>query len=436
MDNQDKFRYNRRSGDKTVATQEFNCPNCGAPLDYPGTGATMRCPYCETSVVVPKEIRGEAVKASNAVPLQHPPIRPTVITVSPSRAAAPTVKPTGGCLLSAIVVGVVLFIAAVTALPIILTRRASQMAPKFVAPTVITATAFPAPTKVPIPTIVPTSSYAHLVTTFGSSGIGAGLLNDARYITVDGAGTVYVADYQDGRIQAFDPDGKFLHSWQVGDAKTIIYGLAANQAGIVYVAYAGDIYRFEGSSGKALGKLEYEQGQEFGDLTALPDGGVLGAWYEGRWGIITSLEGHRDDLVWFDAEGKTVRRLESAISGQTDDVELDTILAVDGLGNVFALSQEDGEIFKFTSQGKFVDRISVQSNDPSQTIWIDCIAVDGQGRVYVGGSYQVTVFSPDGQFILSFKTKNSLRMMAFSPQGDLYTVSGDSVSRYSLGELP
>ena len=134
------------------------------------------------------------------------------------------------------------------------------------------------------------------------------------------------------------PDGKFLHGWQVGDAKTVIYGLTASQGGTVYVTYKGDIYRFEGSSGKALGKLEYELGQEFGDVTALPDGGVLSVWYEGRWGIITSLEGHRDDLVWFDAEGKTVRRLESAVSGQTESAELDISLAVDGLGNVYAMS--------------------------------------------------------------------------------------------------
>ena len=62
----------------------------------------------------------------------------------------------------------------------------------------------PLATQVPVPTPIPTSSYARLVTTFGSKGIGPGLLNDARYITVDGAGIVYVADYQGGRIQAFD----------------------------------------------------------------------------------------------------------------------------------------------------------------------------------------------------------------------------------------
>jgi DNA-directed RNA polymerase subunit RPC12/RpoP len=43
----------------------FNCPTCGAPLDYPGSGETLRCPYCSNSVIVPPEIRPQA----NAIPL-------------------------------------------------------------------------------------------------------------------------------------------------------------------------------------------------------------------------------------------------------------------------------------------------------------------------------------------------------------------------------
>jgi DNA-directed RNA polymerase subunit RPC12/RpoP len=421
-----------------VAAQEFNCPNCGAPLDYQGTGATLRCPYCETSVVVPAEMRPRAEPVKIGEFFQsNGTVQSTVVTIDRSEIVAPASKSRASCLVSTISVSVIVLVAGIIALSILKTTRNNEMAiKKPVSLNVPPATRAPVATEVPVPTLIPTPDYAHLVTTFGSSGIGPGLLNDARYITVDGAGTVYVADYQDGRIQAFDPDGKYLHGWQVGDAKTVIYGLAANHAGTVYVSYEGDIYRFEGSSGKALGKLDYELGQEFGDLTALPDGGLLGVWYEGRWGMITSLEGHRDDLVWFDAEGKTVRRLESAISGQTDNLALDIILAVDGQGNVFALSEYDREIFKFTSQGKFVDRIVVESREPNQSLLIDCIAVDGQGRVYVGGSDEITIFSPEGQFILTFGTVHSVRKMAFSEQGDLYIVSTDTVSRYTLGQLP
>src|SRR4030065_836105 len=38
--------------------QSFSCPNCSAPLDVEGDGsATLRCPYCNTSVIIPDELR-------------------------------------------------------------------------------------------------------------------------------------------------------------------------------------------------------------------------------------------------------------------------------------------------------------------------------------------------------------------------------------------
>jgi sugar lactone lactonase YvrE len=93
-------------------------------------------------------------------------------------------------------------------------------------------------------------------------------------------------------------------------------------------------------------------------------------------------------------------------------------------------------VFKFTAKGKFVDRFDVQGSNHGQISQASCIAVDGQGHVYVGGGEQVTIFSPQGQFIKSFETDVRVEKMAFSEQGDLYIVSGDTVSRYQLGELP
>jgi len=46
----------------------FNCPTCGAPLDYPGNGDTMRCPYCNNSVIVPEELRSGGRSDSRTSP--------------------------------------------------------------------------------------------------------------------------------------------------------------------------------------------------------------------------------------------------------------------------------------------------------------------------------------------------------------------------------
>lgn len=38
-------------------SQTFQCPNCGAPLDYDGgSDPVIRCPYCKSTVVVPEEL--------------------------------------------------------------------------------------------------------------------------------------------------------------------------------------------------------------------------------------------------------------------------------------------------------------------------------------------------------------------------------------------
>jgi uncharacterized Zn finger protein (UPF0148 family) len=49
----------------------FNCPNCGAPIDYLESGElTVRCPFCNNSVIVPEELRP-------AAPAETPPAEAT-----------------------------------------------------------------------------------------------------------------------------------------------------------------------------------------------------------------------------------------------------------------------------------------------------------------------------------------------------------------------
>ncbi len=38
--------------------ESFSCPNCSAPLDVDGDGSTtIKCPYCNSSVIIPVELR-------------------------------------------------------------------------------------------------------------------------------------------------------------------------------------------------------------------------------------------------------------------------------------------------------------------------------------------------------------------------------------------
>src|SRR4029078_12193914 len=83
-----------------------------------------------------------------------------------------------------------------------------------------------APARPNIPTKETPNSFAKVLLTFGSEGIGPGMFTDGRSIAVDGAGKIYVGEYSGGRIQDFDAAGKFLNQWSIGDRKTLLRGLA------------------------------------------------------------------------------------------------------------------------------------------------------------------------------------------------------------------
>ncbi|HSQ25646.1 MAG TPA: hypothetical protein VLM80_00845, partial [Anaerolineales bacterium] len=48
-------------------TTTFTCLSCGAPLDLdPPISASIRCPYCKQTVIVPAELRREEQKPAGA----------------------------------------------------------------------------------------------------------------------------------------------------------------------------------------------------------------------------------------------------------------------------------------------------------------------------------------------------------------------------------
>ncbi|MEW6651527.1 MAG: hypothetical protein AB1453_15230, partial [Chloroflexota bacterium] len=83
-----------------------------------------------------------------------------------------------------------------------------------------------------------------VVLAFGKEGIGNGTFQDPRHIAVDADGNIYVANYQDGRIQRFDSQGKFLNLWTIQsesspNRKPIINSIDVSRSGILYLVYEG-----------------------------------------------------------------------------------------------------------------------------------------------------------------------------------------------------
>src|SRR5205085_1418600 len=281
-----------------MMTDTLHCPSCGAPMDYDprAEDETMRCPFCESTVVLPERQR------------------PAPQTQTQTRIV---VERTGDK--TAVTAGVIVAFVAV-----IVTGAVALFAFHQISKPDTNGARGVTNTKNSLTTTKKTAGdgYAQPELAFGSEGIGPGNFTDARSIAVGAEGHVYVGEYTGGRIQVFDPAGKFLTQWTV-DRKMPLRGMAADRHGTLYVVQGGAIRRYEGATGKELGALG---SGGYDDVATTADGGLVAfAWQS------------RDDIVRMDSSGRVRGVIRAAVSGQTDRSELDARVACDGTGNVYAL---------------------------------------------------------------------------------------------------
>lgn len=268
------------------------------------------------------------------------------------------------------------------------------------------------------------TGFASVALEFGSEGIGPGQFKDARSIGVDGEGRIYVAEYIGGRVQVFDAQGKFLNGWMV-DRKMPLRAMAVDRKGTVYIAQKGVITRYEGMTGNPLGELRAPGVSRFDDVVATQDGGLLASAYAGG----------ADDIVRFNSNGQVVQTIRKAISGQTDDSELDMRLASDGLGNIYALGTFNRAVFKFTREGRFVTRIGGEGEEPGQFRAPSALAVDGQGRIFVSDTKGIQVFDTDGRYLDVFKVPNHIAFgLIFNDRNELLSASREKVFKFTINK--
>jgi hypothetical protein len=251
---------------------------------------------------------------------------------------------------------------------------------------------------------------------FGGEGIGQGLFKDARSIAIDGQGRIYTGEYTGGRVQVFDSQGKFLAQWMV-DAKTPLLSLAVSPQGTVYIVQGGKIRAYEGMTGKPLGAITVPKATLFNDVVMTASGKLA-----------ASENGSDDNILIFDTKGSVSLTITKAISGQSGNSELDARLTVDGQGNIYALGSSNNAVFKFSQEGKFLNRFGSQGNNAGQFQAVEAIAVDGQGQVYVSDIKGIQVFDPDGRYLKTIQLPEGVPFgMAFDQKGNLFVTNRTKV---------
>ncbi|HEX7593490.1 MAG TPA: hypothetical protein VF429_04890, partial [Anaerolineae bacterium] len=173
----------------------------------------------------------------------------------------------------------------------------------------------------------------------------------------------------------------------------------------------------------------------FESIALAPDGGLAAMWYQEHPGTLDPREGVQGDLVQFDAQGKVTRVISSVVSAQTDGPEREVRLAVDGTGNLYALSRYSFAVFKFSREGKFISRFGSRGEPPQPdqfSLGIQTIAVDNQGRIFVADDDRVLVFTGEGRYLATFRIDGTAFGMAINDNNELWFAEGDKVSKFAL----
>ena len=402
------------SRDSSAESALFRCPTCAATLEVVDA-PYVKCKYCGNTVPVPLELRPQR-------PQQPQVIIQQVDFNTPQYAEAAKAGRRLGCVIFAVVmvfaigiIGVSLF-AGQSALDTVQTTM-QQVQVQVEMPG--------------LPAASPTPAFAHIVQEFGAKGNGPGQLDDARYLAIDADGNLWTADFQDGRVQQFDPTGKFLQVIQVpADKNDNVYieGLAADLKGNVYVSRGGDILKYSTADGSLTATFPGQFPHTRYQALAVDAQNNLYAIHT------TASE---NGLIKLNQAGKQLARWDNLVTKvNKKDAAMDLGLAVDGLGNLYVVSSFGDQVYIYDAKGEFVDRFGQQGDEAGQFNSPDGIAADGQKHLYIHHSGGIDQFDTSGRFIGQLPidyAKGSPRTVIVDREGFVYTVtSGGHVLKYQI----
>ena len=382
------------------------CPQCGGNItEYSQWQKVMNCGYCGTRFISAEE---------NAAP---------EIRFEPARGATENFNQNA-------LIGAVVAICAVFGGIIFLTFAKSK--PRSTPPTYPVYKATPvSPQRTPVPESTPDPNLLR----FGGTGTGNGLFQDATAIAVDGKGRIYVAD-DHLRVQQFNEKGEFLNVWQIPSsgkyykkARTI-QKIAIDDKDRLFVLVGGVLQMWEQRTIE-LPEMTYQAAPDYiVDFALRADGGILLAY----------TDNNLETLAFMNRNGKITRRLEGFHTDTADAVlspretGLAAIrLATDGAGNIFSVyafgdlgsyelsyNTEDLVIFRFTPDGKYVDRFVQTMNSCG-------IAVDNQSRVYISDEDQLKIYTASGDPVATVPDLGDIDAFALDKENNIYVVSKNQV---------
>ena len=243
----------------------------------------------------------------------------------------------------------------------------------------------------------------------------AGYLNYPSSVAVDPRnGEVYVMSLWGNQVHRFTAAGEPLNAWTVKGL-----GVAVDpRDGSVFVAghkTADDVKKFTpegvllltiGSTGDGDGQFTYPK-----DVSIDP-----------KTGNIYVVDEAQQRVQVFNEQGAYLFKFSVDLARP-----FGLVVSPDSKA-VFVNSAGQTEIHKFAMDGTFIKKWGQWGNEPGSLRWPRALSADAQGNVYVADTdnERIQVFSPDGEFVRTFRGPHDLEMGTFHPRSvEVNTTTGE-----------
>lgn len=263
----------------------------------------------------------------------------------------------------------------------------------------------PPPQPAPVPKIAEPPTVARRVLAFGEEGTNPGQLHSPTHLAVASDGSILVGENATGRVQRFGADGAYQAAVVMPPDKLTkrngIFGMATDASGRLYVNRVGDVLVYDAATLEVVRTLsgDYPDRYYHGGLAVDGVGNVL---------ALTDRMGDTD-LVTTSPAGKLLSRRRV----HAKDV------AVDGTGDVFLLGDDALEVQD--AKGAVVSKVGVRGRS---------VAFDGKGHIFVATGSMVEVLSPEGARLITLPIPAG--KVALDRAGKLYALQGSGVEVYEL----
>ncbi len=425
--------------------ETFKCPSCSAPLDFEGT-TFQKCKFCGSSVIVPAEVfhrpqtkdplsfdlsslTGKALKIAeiqreissgnkiNAIKIFHETFGTSLkeakdavdamergegVDISGMRVAsgkrALTPKEFETAKQVGVVAGSSIVFTFILASFIIFVIGAGI--------SLVVYFAVRSTPNSPISTQITEYSIAGEIAKFGGEGTGAGKFKDNRRVAVDGKGRVYSGNYEGGKIQVFDSNGTFLDQFLTPGISNL-KDLIADRHGKIYLVHQNGVSAYKGETGEAAGSIKVNRIE---GIALTVDQKIVLAGNKG--------------FKFYGSDLKLEREINDAAE-QANAVGGFEKIAIDGNGIIYAIDDRNGEICKFSPEGKFLNRISSGLRSP------DDIAISNAGKIFLSNVSKIHIFDENGMEIDSFAATQAFGM-DFNEADELFVASRPFVVKFRI----